>query len=122
MFGGEDGPACLLLVLDARVLARSELGWNALFARPVAEVWMRVASEGGAGCAGLGGGWLEGLMFEVEGDGAGAGAGVLEVWVWLVLELGLPRMFSWLVMALGWVLGLGIGDKRGVGIGIFRMG
>jgi hypothetical protein len=95
VFGRVAGPACLLLVLDARVWARSGLGLNALFARPVAEFWMRVASEGGAG---LGGGWLEGL-FEVEGDGVGAG--VLELW----LEVGLPRMFSSLVMA--WV-GFGI--------------
>lgn len=98
VFGREDGPAGLLLVLDARVLARSELGRNALFARPVAEVWMRVASEGGAG------GWLEGV-FEVEGNGAGAG---VLLWVWLMLGLGLPRMFSWLVMALG-LLGLELG-------------
>lgn len=90
VFARVDGPACLLLVLDARVWARSGLGLNALFARPVAEVWMRVASEGGAG---FGGGWLEGL-FEVEGDGVGAG--VLELW----LEAGLPRVFFSLVMAL----------------------
>lgn len=108
VFGREDGPAGLLLVLDARVLARSELGWNALFARPVAEVWMRDASEG-AGGAEVEGGLLEG-MFEVEveaeaeDDGAGAGAGMLE----LELGLGLPRMFSWLVMA--WIFGLGVWD------------
>jgi hypothetical protein len=90
VFGRVDGPACLLLVLDARVWARSGLGLNALFARPVAEFWMRVASEGGAG---LGGVWLEGLL-EVEGVGV---AGVLE----LCLEVGLPRMFSSLVMARG---------------------
>ena len=103
VLGREGGPACLLLVLDARVCARSGLGWKALFARPVAEVWMRVASEGGAG---EGGGW-DVFEVEVEDDGAGAGAeaGVLEFWG---LELGLPRIFSGLLMAL--VFGFGIRD------------
>lgn len=100
VFGREDGPAGLLLVVDARVLARSGLGWNALFARPVAEVWMRDASEGAEGAEGaeVEGGLAEGV-FEVEAEDDGAGAGVLE----LGLGLGLPRMFSWLVMA--WILG-----------------
>ena len=100
VFGSEDGPAGLLLVVDARVLARSELGWNADFARPVAEVWMRDASEGAEG-AEVEGGLAEGV-FEVEAEDDGAGAGVLE------LGLGLPRMFSWLVMA--WILGFWVWD------------
>lgn len=101
----EEGPAGLLLVLDARVLARSGLGWNALFARPVAEVWMRDTSEG-AGGAEVEGGLLEGVN-EVEAEGDGAGTGVLD------LGLGLPRMFSWLVMAWGfWILGLRLGSMR----------
>lgn len=108
VLGREDGPAGLLLVLDARVLARSGLGWNALFARPVAEVWMRDASEGAGGTGGaeVDGGLLEGVD-EVEAEGDEAGAGVLE------LGLGLPRMFSWLVMAWGlWILGLRLGSMR----------
>ena len=104
VFGREDGPAGLLLVLDARVLARSELGWNAVFARPVAEAWMRDASEGAEG-AEVEGGLAEGV-FEVEAEDDGAGL--------LELGLGLPRMFSWLVMALDLLnFGFGIRDYEG---------
>lgn len=76
VFGREDGPA-LPFVVDARVLAMSELGVKALFAKPVAEVWMRDASEGA--------GVSEG--FEVEALDWGLG--------------GLPRLFSWLLIWIG---------------------
>jgi hypothetical protein len=77
VFGTEDGPA-LPFVVDARVLAMSELGLKAAFARPVAEVWMRDASEGA--------GVSEG--FEVE-------AGL----DWVLG--GLPRLFSSLLIWVG---------------------
>lgn len=77
------------LLFDVRVLFRSEPGWRVLFARAVAEDWMRVARDGVE--AGDG-----------DGDGAGAGSG-LELWV-----LGFPRMFGFSDM-LVW---LGLESRR----------
>jgi len=70
----------LLFVLDERVWLRSEPGWKVLFARPVAEDWMRVARDG--------------VVFALMLAGSGLD------WV-----LGFPRMFgfSGSVIVRGWV-------------------